>query len=171
VTTDLRLRKFVLTTHLITSIGWLGTAAAYGGLVIAALRSSDADEVRAAYLALGPLTWFAIVPFALGSLFTGLVESLCTRWGLMRHYWVIYKFVLTLFATTVLFVNTRTVAALSQAAAHTHGADVFGLKGQLIHASLGVLVLLLTTLLGVYKPKGMTRYGWRKHHAPGGAEA
>lgn len=165
------LRKFVLTTHLVTSLGWLGTAAAYGGLVVAALRSSDPEEVRAAYLALAPLTWFAVVPFALASLLTGLVESLCTRWGLVRHYWVIYKLALTLFATTILLVNTRTVAALSQAAANAHGGEVFGLKGQLVHASLGMVVLLLTTVLGVYKPKGMTRYGWSRQHSQGGAEA
>jgi hypothetical protein len=27
-----------------------------------------------------------------------------------------------------------------------------------------MLVLLLTTVLGAYKPKGVTRYGWRKQH-------
>jgi hypothetical protein len=31
-----------------------------------------------------------------------------------------------------------------------------------LHAGLALLVLLVTTVLGVYKPRGMTRYGWRK---------
>ena len=120
--------------------------------------------MRAACLALEPITWFSIVPMALASLLTGLLSSLGTTWGLVRHYWVIYKLVLTLFATTILFLNARTVAALTNAARTAEDADVFGLRGQLLHASLGMLVLLLTTVLGVYKPKGMTRYGWRKQH-------
>jgi hypothetical protein len=159
-----RLRKLMLTAHVVSSIGWFGAAAAYAGLVIAALRGGDAQTVRAAYLALAPITWFAIVPLALASLLTGLIQSLGTSWGLVRHYWVIYKLVLTIFATIILLVNTRTVSALAHAAATTNGADLGGLKGQLLHAGLGILVLLLTTVLGVYKPRGMTRYGWRKQH-------
>src|SRR5450432_2508452 len=34
-----------------------------------------------------------------------------------------------------------------------------------IHASGGLLVLLVPAVLSVYKPPGMTRYGWRKQHA------
>jgi hypothetical protein len=33
-----------------------------------------------------------------------------------------------------------------------------------IHAGGGLLVLLLPVVLSVYKPRGMTRYGWRKQH-------
>jgi hypothetical protein len=90
---------------------------------------------------------------------------------LVRHYWVIYKLVLTLFAITILLVNSQTVAELARAAAAAEGADVLGLKGQLVHSGLGMLVLLLTTVLGVYKPKGMTRYGWRKQHERQGVAA
>jgi hypothetical protein len=31
-------------------------------------------------------------------------------------------------------------------------------------AALARLVLLVATVLAVYKPRGMTRYGWRKQH-------
>ena len=71
---------------------------------------------------------------------------------------------LTLFATAILLVNTRTISTLAQAARTADGGDLGSLKGQLVHASLGMLVLLLTTVIGVYKPKGVTRYGWRKQH-------
>jgi hypothetical protein len=29
---------------------------------------------------------------------------------------------------------------------------------------LALLVLLVATVLAVYKPRGVTRYGWRKQH-------
>ncbi len=35
----------------------------------------------------------------------------------------------------------------------------------MLHASLALLLLLVATTLAVYKPRGMTRYGWRKQHA------
>lgn len=37
----------------------------------------------------------------------------------------------------------------------------------MIHAALAVLVLTVATVLAVYKPSGMTRYGWRKQHEKG----
>jgi hypothetical protein len=34
----------------------------------------------------------------------------------------------------------------------------------MLHAALALLVLLVATVLAVYKPRGMTPYGWRKQH-------
>ena len=167
--TSPRVRKILLLCHVVSSVGWFGAAAAFAGLVFAGLRTSDAQSARAAVLAIEPIMWFAIVPLALASLLTGLIQSLATHWGFVRHYWVVYKLVLTLFATTILLLNTRTISTLAQAARTAEGSDFGSLKGQLVHASLGMLVLLLTTVLGVYKPKGVTRYGWRKQHERGAA--
>jgi hypothetical protein len=36
-----------------------------------------------------------------------------------------------------------------------------------LHAVLALLLLLVATVLAVYKPKGMTRYGWRKQQEIG----
>ncbi|HEX5995905.1 MAG TPA: hypothetical protein VFY84_12250 [Jiangellales bacterium] len=33
-----------------------------------------------------------------------------------------------------------------------------------LHSTLAVLLLLVATVLGVYTPQGMTRYGLRKQH-------
>jgi hypothetical protein len=162
-----RLRKLAFTAHVVASVGWLGAAVAYAGLVVSALRSRDTQMVRAAYLSLEPLTSFAIIPLAFAALLTGLIQALGTPWGLFRHYWILFKLMLTLVATLVLLGNTRTVKALATVAADPAGADVRGLEGQLIHSAGGVLVLLLTTVLAVYKPRGMTRYGWRKQHEQG----
>ncbi|MCI0645282.1 MAG: hypothetical protein L0346_10410 [Chloroflexi bacterium] len=45
-------------------------------------------------------------------------------------------------------------------------ADVGGLRGGLggglFHAGVGLLVLLVIQVLNVYKPPGLTPYGWRK---------
>lgn len=31
-----------------------------------------------------------------------------------------------------------------------------------LHAGAAVLVLLMATILAIYKPRGLTRYGWRR---------
>lgn len=158
------LRKLALTAHVACSVGWLGAALAYLVLVVAALCSDDARLVRAVYLAMEPTAWLAIVPLALASLATGLVSSLGTTWGLFRNYWVLFKLVLTVIAGIVLLGNMRTVSHLASMAAEADPVDPGGLYGQILHAAGGVLVLLVTTTLGIFKPRGMTRYGWRKKH-------
>jgi uncharacterized membrane protein len=155
------LRKFVLTAHLVSSLGWIGAVVAYLALVVAALTSEDAHTVRAAFRAM-ELTYFVLVPLAVASLLTGVVQALGTTWGLFRHYWVLFKLVLTVVATTVLLLHMPAVNSLAEAAAETDGADLPGAGGELLHAGVGLLVLLTTAILGVYKPRGMTRYGLRK---------
>jgi hypothetical protein len=158
------LRKFALTAHVTSSVGWLGAVVAYLALVVAALTSQDAQRVRAAWIAMELTGWFAIVPLALASLLTGLVQSLGTTWGLFRHYWVLFKLLLTVLATIVLLLHMPTVSFLAGVAAKTDSAHLGGLPGELLHAGAGLLLLLVTTVLGLYKPRGMTSYGRRKLH-------
>jgi uncharacterized membrane protein len=154
------MRKLVFTAHVVCSVGWIGAVIAYLALVVAALTSEDAQTVRAAFLAM-ETTYFVLVPLAFASLLTGVVQSLGTTWGLLRHYWVVFKLLLTVIATFVLLLNMRTVNSLADDAARA-GADLPGAGGQLLHAGVGLLVLLTTAALAVYKPRGMTRYGLRK---------
>lgn len=95
------LRKFVLTAHIICSVGWLGAVVACLTLAIAAVISRDDQTMRAAWIALEATARFAIVPLALASVLIGGVNALGTPWGLFRHYWVLFKFALTVFATII----------------------------------------------------------------------
>ncbi len=158
------LRKLVLTAHVTSSVGWVGAVVAYLALAVAALSIQDAQTVRAAWIAMALIGWFVIVPLALASLLFGLVNALGTPWGLFRHYWVLVKFLLTVFATIILLLHMPTVSAFAGVAAETNSANPGGVGGELLHAGGGLLVLLVTTTLSVYKPRGMTQYGWRKQH-------
>ena len=113
------LRKFALTAHVTSSVGWIGAVVAYLALAVAALTSQDAQTVRAAWIAMELTGWFVIVPLALASLLTGLVNALGTTWGLFRHYWVLLKLLLTIFATIVLLVHMQTVSYIAGVAADT----------------------------------------------------
>lgn len=158
------LRKLALTAHVTSSVGWLGAVVAYLALAVAAVRSQDALTVRAAWIAMDVMGWFAIVPLSLVSLLTGIVQSLGTPWGLFRHYWVLFKLLLTVLATSVLLLHMPTVSFLADGAAAPNRAPHDGLTGELLHAGGGLVVLLVVTVLSVYKPRGMTPYGWRRQH-------
>ncbi|MBI4287028.1 MAG: hypothetical protein HY671_01205 [Chloroflexi bacterium] len=163
------LRKFVLTAHVTSSVGWLGAVAVFLALAVAGLTSQDAQMVRAAYLATDAITWSVIVPLALASLLIGLVNALGTPWGLFRHYWVLAKLVLTILATFLLLVHTQPIGVVADAAAETtwSSAALRHLRIQLVaDASAALVVLLVATTLSVYKPRGVTPYGWRKQHEP-----
>lgn len=156
------LRKLALTVHVTSSIGWIGAVVAYLVLAVAAQTSPDAQTVRAAWIAMELTGWSAIVPLALAALVTGLVMSLGTPWGLFRHYWVLISLVLTIFATVVLLLRMPTVSALADMARGATGADLARLPSDLFHPGVGLLVLAAIAALNVYKPRGLTPYGWRK---------
>lgn len=157
-----RLRKIVLTAHVTSSVGWLGAILAYLALDITAVTGRDIQTVRAAYVAMDLTIWFAIVPLALASVLIGIINAEGTRWGLFRHYWVLVKFLLTILATIVLLQEAQIVSALAETAAST--ADPRTLPGTLLHSIGGGLVLLGIAVLAIFKPRGLTRYGWRKQH-------
>jgi hypothetical protein len=161
-------RKALLTTHVLSSVGWLGAVASFLVLAIVGLESTSVETVRGAYLAMDVLTWSLIVPLCMASLVTGILQALGTPWGLLRHYWVIAKLVLTVVATAVLLMHTRPIGVVATQAASTALAptDLRALRVQLIGDAVAALVVLFaTTVLSVYKPRGMTRYGWRRQHA------
>lgn len=157
-------RKFALATHLTLSVGWIGAIAAYMALDVTSATSDDAQTLRAGYVAMGVIARFVIVPLAFASLATGLVMSLGTKWGLFRHYWVLFSLVMTSVATVVLLLEVPTISSLAGVAADptTSDAALRALPNTLGHSIGGMVVLLLVLVLNVYKPKGMTRYGWRK---------
>jgi len=164
VTMSPDVRKFALAVHLTVSVGWIGAVGAYIVLDVATATSQDAQVLRAAYLGMASIARYVIVPLALASLLTGLVMALGTRWGLFRYWWVLISLLLTLFATVVLLLETPTIDALAIAAADpaASGEDLHALGSTLVHSVGGTVALLVILVLNVYKPSGMTSYGWRK---------
>jgi hypothetical protein len=141
-------RKAALVTHVGCSVGWLGAVVTSLVLGIVGLVSRDGQVVRAAYLTLEPMGWYALIPLSLASLLTGLIQSLGTSWGLLRHYWVVAKLLMNLFATGVLLL---------------YG---LGDPSPVAHAGAAVALLLVALVLSVYKPRGLTAYGQRVRRHP-----
>jgi hypothetical protein len=155
-------RKFALTAHVISSIGWAGGVASFLALAIAGLTSSNVALIRGSYVAMDLIYWSVIIPLGLGSLATGLVSSLGTEWGLFRYYWVVAKLLLTVPATMLMLMHLQPVGRMADLAMEEtlSSGDLMGPRMQLLaYAAAALAVLLATTALSTYKPRGRTQYG------------
>lgn len=157
-----RLRSLLLVVHITLSVGWVGAVVITLGMTLVGLTNDDEQVVRASYTLMAILGRYVLVPFAIGSLVTGVTQALGTPWGLLRHHWVVTKLAITLLTTAVLFSYLRTFDAMAAVAADSSTPlDQVRDPSPLIHSALALLALLLAITLSVYKPKGLTRRGWR----------
>lgn len=160
-----RIRRLALTTHVATSVGWLGAVATFLAIAIAGLATQDPPRANAAYLAMDVTATFVILPLALASLLTGVIQSLGTHWGLLRHWWIIAKLTITLLCTLLLLLHMQPIAHLADAVnqAALTGPTLRPLRIQLVaNAGAAVFALLAATAFSIYKPNGLTSYGRRK---------
>lgn len=75
------------------------------------------------------------------------------------------KLLMNVFATVVLLLYMQTLHYLAGVAAATSASgNLTGLRNPspVLHGGGALLLLLVATTLSVYKPRGMTPYGWRK---------
>jgi uncharacterized membrane protein len=145
------LYKLLLTAHIIVSVGWLGIVFAKLVLGLAA-TTSDAPEVSGALFVSMEVVNVAFPPAAIGTLVTGVLLSLGTKWGLLQHYWVATKLALTVgvIATGVFLMDRLVQQSIS--------APTLLISLSVAH----VLMLGIATVISVYKPWGKTRFGRRE---------
>jgi hypothetical protein len=156
------LRRAALAVHIVSSVGWIGAAAGYLVLGVVAGVSEEALTIRAAWIGMELIGWLAVVPLGCLALLTGLVMSLGTPWGLVRHYWVLIAFVLTVLAMIVLILHMPTVTAAAELARSIEDRAATELGGDVLHPALGLVVLVVVAVLNVYKPRGVTPYGRKR---------
>ena len=155
------LNKFMLTSHITFSVGWLGAVAVFLALAITGLTSQHTQLAHASYLAMELSGWFVIVPFCFASLLTGILQALGTKWGLFKHYWIVVKLFLTIAATIVLLLHMQPISYLAGVAADASFSNTqeLGLRIQLIaDAGAAILVLLAIITISVYKPWGKIQF-------------
>lgn len=156
------IRRLTYATHVTSSLGWVGAVIVFIALALIGLTSPDETTTRGAYLVMAPAAWFALVPLAHVSLLSGLALCLGTAWGVFRHYWVVSKLVITVFATGILLAYMATFREMAGIAADSQ-VDLAAVRNPspLVHGVLALALLLAATWLGVYKPFGTTPYGRR----------
>lgn len=141
-------RRLLLTVHVMASVGWLGLTL---GLLTLGVEGRLGPD-PAVYRSIRVLVDGPVLAVSLLSLVTGVVLAAGTRWGLLRHWWVVAKLVLTLVATGLSIFALRPLA-------HHAAATLGGGRGGtdlIVAPSVALVVYGAATVLSVYKPRGRT---------------
>ena len=142
-------RKFVLTAHVVTAVGWLGVDLVLLTLGIAGLSGADPDVVypaqslvgRALFAPLSALVWLI-----------GVTNALLTPWGLVRHWWVLVKLLLTtLMLGLVLLVLYPALTEAGELAGDLPRRDRINM---VVAPTVSSSLLMFATVLSTYKPWG-----------------
>lgn len=91
-----RARKVWLTLHVGISVGWLGLSLAMITLAFTGLLAETHAVRHGAYELMHIIDLTIVIPSVVLSIITGLVVALGTPWGLLKHWWVLVKFVIAL---------------------------------------------------------------------------
>ena len=142
-----RLRRAVLTAHIIASVGLLGDVAAVLAVNVRAATTTDPGFASASYELLEMFSLVFGIPLSFAALISGLILGLGSKWGVLRHAWVTAKLVLLL---SVILIGAFVIGpATSEMQTGTGDAET-----QLVAAAAwDVLALALATALSVYKPR------------------
>lgn len=154
----LTLRKINLTAHVGTSVGWFGAVLVFIAIGVVGINSNDEQVVRASYLAMEIAAWSVIVPTCILSLVTGVVQSYITKWGLIQHYWVALKLVLTVLMTGLLLLHLGPISQIADMAtsqtSFTQAVPSSMAMNMIVKAVLAAMVLLFAVSISILKPWG-----------------
>ncbi len=148
-----RARKAALIAHVLSSVGWFGIALLVAFAIIAAEVTGDAGLSHSLYRSVELFPWISI-PIGGVAVLTGAVLSVGTKWGFIRHWWVVAKIVISI---AVIVTDAVVIGHFAHQAAVTGQPAIQLRDGAIAH----VVVLAIATVLSVVKPRGRTPWGKR----------
>lgn len=147
-----RLRKIVLATHIVSSVGLIGAVAVLILMTTIAATTDDAEYAASIYDLASVETAMFGIPLSFVSLFSGLALGLGTKWGVLRYKWTAIKLALNLTVPLCgAFVTGPGIAEMRDDL--TAGAEWQVVAGAAWNAS----AFLIAATLGVFKPGGRLR--------------
>lgn len=154
-------RRALVLIHVMVSVGWMGAGAT--NLVLAGTALVDPDgtiPAVTAYATIHLIDLWLVIPAAFATLVSGVMLSVGTAWGLLRSWWVLIKFVLTIvvivFSTFGVGLWVEQSMALDPSAIPSPHA-----RALVIGATGNLLAFILMTALSVYKPRALTPWTTR----------
>lgn len=152
-------RKLWVMLHVGLSVSWLGIAVSMVVLSAVGYTTENAGLRHGAYELMHVFDLFIVIPTMMLSILTGLVVSLGSKWGLVKHWWVLLKLVIALSIPAVAIVESQWVQELAARTADP-AAEPGGTGLTLLICMIAFSAALWTaTYLSVFKPGGKTRWG------------
>jgi hypothetical protein len=155
-------RKSVLTVHVIASVGLIGSSAGTVGVALIAAGTEPTGDARVLYTAARTLVYALAIPFSVTALVTGIALGLGTRWGVLRHTWVVAK--LGLLALVILngaLVIRPLIGELIDESSATPAGDLGAAQWAMPGAAaLNIVFAAAAATLAIFKPGGRVAPSW-----------
>jgi hypothetical protein len=149
-------KKWWLSAHILFSAIWFGVTVTFLILSISVLMTNDSQVIKAYYTSMLQLEQTAGRASLIGTVITGVILSLFTKWGLFKFYWIITKEILSLICLAIgfIFIFYWTINGI-QLSEESIGDHFIANHYQLmIWIIIQVVLLAILFILSVFKPWG-----------------
>ncbi|WP_026702757.1 hypothetical protein [Salibacterium aidingense] len=154
-------RRWLLSLHLLFVAILFGTMVVFLVLSITAAATQDETILKGAYTSMYVLATSSVRASAIGSVVTGVLLSVWTRWGLFRFYWIIFKEILTVASIGLAFIGMSvwTIQTFSIASAEgLHALDSPVFITNRLQLFIGIILQIgslgAMIVVSVFKPWG-----------------
>jgi len=155
-------RKWLLIVHLLFAAIMLGVAVIFLVLSIVIATTSDVDIVRSCYNVMLMLADSSVRASTIGTLATGILLSVLTKWGLFRYYWIIAKEALSLVAIALgpvgmHFWSLRAVTLIEADGGQALHSQAFVVNSGQLWTGIVLQIASLASMyvISVFKPWGV----------------
>lgn len=152
-------QKLLKVIHLISTSIWLSSVITLMLLPIISKKITTGDEIYMYNLVYYFIDMFILTPAAILTLLTGLIYSLFTKCGFIRHGWILYKWVVTLLiiiiGTFYLGPMVEKLLEISEIQRIEALQDQYYIRGEIIGiyaAIINSVLLIIAVMVSVYKP-------------------
>jgi hypothetical protein len=152
--------KWLKGFHMIAVSCWIGGAAALILLYFLKRNVGDGGVLYGINQSIHHVDMVVVVlPGALGCLVTGIIYSAFSNWGFFKHNWMIFKWIVTVFA--ILFgtfylgpweTAMMEISSKLGMSALTDPDYLYNQKMNLIFGTLQCMVLMVTVFISIFKP-------------------
>ncbi|MEU9282337.1 DUF2269 domain-containing protein [Streptomyces sp. NPDC048342] len=160
-----------MAVHVVTSVGWVGLSLSMVVLAVMGHTTEDAAIAKGVYYAMYVFDDTSVTVFSVTAAITGILLSCGTKWGLLLHWWIVVKWVITLFMTVFAWfvIHPVVMTARERTAVAGGSPPEPGAAADFLLWSVPLLFVLLTVaaVVSVYKPWGRTARGRRARSAGG----
>lgn len=89
-------KRWLLSLHLLFAAILFGNSVVFLVLSIAAAVTNDVNVLKAIYTSMHIMATSSVRASTIGTVVTGILLSVWTKWGLFKFYWIVVKEILTI---------------------------------------------------------------------------
>jgi hypothetical protein len=158
-------QKWLKVLHVYLGGIWAGGAASLFA-IHCLYPTNSGPELYARNMAMIYIDNYIIIPAAIGSCLTGLIYSHLTKWGYLKYYWVMVKWIFTIIFIVIGFFwlipwlnNMLEVSTTirNSLVIDTSSYDV-AMSAHLAMTILQTVLLFCVVIISIFKPWGRTHF-------------